>query len=92
MLNVARRATYSYSYSSCRRHNSTAAAKSLIALLLENKELDTEDARNELRWMRQALPRTSATEEAVRDMVQRRSRGEPLQYILGEQQLLCRRG
>jgi methylase of polypeptide subunit release factors len=52
-----------------------------LALLLRNKELDIDDARNELRWMKQALN----GEETLADLVDRRSRGEPLQYILGTQ-------
>lgn len=73
-------------HSSCRRLNSTAPSRPLIDILLRNSELDAEDAQNELRWMRQALassldPGNQASELAA--MAERRSRGEPLQYILG---------
>jgi methylase of polypeptide subunit release factors len=60
-------------------HKSTA--KSLVSRLQENKELDLEDARNELRWIRQSLP--AGKEQELANLVDRRSRGEPLQYILG---------
>jgi methylase of polypeptide subunit release factors len=53
---------------------------------MHNPELDAEDICNELRWMKQALPRSLPCDEAetaLDDMVKRRSEGEPLQYILG---------
>ena len=54
----------------------------LLQRLAENKELDAEDAKNELRWMRQSLP--DRDEEKLAFLVERRAKGEPLQYILGK--------
>jgi hypothetical protein len=53
----------------------------LLQRLAENKELDAEDAKNELRWMRQSL--TNGDGEKLAALVDRRAKGEPLQYILG---------
>lgn len=65
-----------------------------VKQLLRNVELDEEDARVELRWMTEEArriireqTRPEGAEEldtVVRNMVDRRSKGEPLQYILGE--------
>jgi methylase of polypeptide subunit release factors len=60
-----------------------------------NLELSEEDARNELRWIRQAVrdrETRAATAvlsvkgrgESVAELVERRVKGEPLQYILGK--------
>ncbi|KAI0358403.1 S-adenosyl-L-methionine-dependent methyltransferase [Trametes cingulata] len=65
----------------------TRAVPSLLAHL--SRAIGRESAQNELRWMRQALddppdgirPPVKTLEE----MVARRVRGEPLQYILGSQ-------
>lgn len=54
----------------------------LLQRLAENKELDAEDAKNELRWMRQSL--SDRDEEKLAFLVERRAKGEPLQYILGK--------
>lgn len=78
----------------------------LLPLLL--KECRTlESARNELRWLREHALRTSQTRQPTRptpgwrtrlmSMCHRRSRGYPLQYILGDQpfgdlEILCRPG
>ena len=68
-----------------RRHLSqirTRESENLLQRLAENKELDAEDAKNELRWMRQSLP--DRDEEKLASLVERRANGEPLQYILGK--------
>lgn len=60
------------------RHISNATRTSYLKQLAHNPELDAEDARAELRWMMQAnRPSELST------MVERRAKGEPLQYILG---------
>ncbi|KAI0663539.1 S-adenosyl-L-methionine-dependent methyltransferase [Cubamyces menziesii] len=60
---------------------------SLLARL--SRAIGRESAQRELRWMRQALQdpsnRIPPTARTVEDMVERRIRGEPLQYILGSQ-------
>lgn len=73
----------------------------LPILLKECRTIDS--ARNELRWLReravrdsQSLPR-KGWRSLLRSMCQMRSRGYPLQYILGDQpfgdlEILCRRG
>jgi hypothetical protein len=53
----------------------------LLQRLAANKELDAEDAKNELRWMRQSLP--NGDREELASLVERRAKGEPLQFILG---------
>lgn len=62
------------------------AASSLLAQL--SRAIGHESAQNELRWMQQAFERPPAgiylAARTVEDMVSRRIRGEPLQYILGE--------
>lgn len=66
--------------------------RALLESLLKNPELDRQDARNELRWMRQALsPEVSASskDDELVSMVRRRAAGEPLQYILGAKLLLA---
>lgn len=46
--------------------------------------LGTIQAKNELRWMQQAVQRNERPNiSGLEEMVARRSRGEPLQYILG---------
>lgn len=80
-----------------RRYSTTCSSSRLLALLQRNPELGVDDARTELRWMRDAVrqrPRSgvgsspvsgsSDPEAALETMVQRRAAGEPLQYILGE--------
>jgi hypothetical protein len=54
----------------------------LLQRLAENRELDAEDAKNELRWMRQSL--TNGDGGRLASLVDRRAKGEPLQYILGK--------
>jgi hypothetical protein len=54
----------------------------LLKTLKRNPEIDAEDAKNELRWMKQSLPDQS--ERTLSLLVERRAKGEPLQYILGE--------
>lgn len=59
----------------------------LLDSLLKNPELDPQDARNELRWMRQSLSPSlslSSRDTELASMVKRRAAGEPLQYILGK--------
>lgn len=63
-------------------------AASLLSILRLNRELDLNDAQNESRWMRQSLQSNDETELAK--LVERRSRGEPLQYILGKWSLCFR--
>ncbi|KAI0328618.1 S-adenosyl-L-methionine-dependent methyltransferase [Cubamyces sp. BRFM 1775] len=64
-----------------------SAAASLLARL--SRAIGRESAQHELRWMRQALQapsnRIPPSAQTVEDMVERRIRGEPLQYILGSQ-------
>ncbi|KAH9892552.1 S-adenosyl-L-methionine-dependent methyltransferase [Cubamyces lactineus] len=65
----------------------TSTAASLLARL--SRAIGHESAQHELRWMRQALrsppSRIPPSAQTVEDMVERRIRGEPLQYILGSQ-------
>lgn len=56
--------------------------KGLLHRLAENRELNAEDAKNELRWMRQSL--RNGNGEKLAALVNRRAKGEPLQYILGK--------
>lgn len=73
----------------------------LPVLLKECRTIDS--ARNELRWLRERAVRDSQAlskegwRSLLRSMCQMRSRGYPLQYILGDQpfgdlEILCRRG
>ncbi|CAI7597885.1 unnamed protein product [Penicillium crustosum] len=73
----------------------------LPVLLKECRTIDS--ARNELRWLRERAVRDSQSlpgkgwRGRLRSMCQMRSRGYPLQYILGDQpfgdlEILCRRG
>ncbi|KAJ6149969.1 hypothetical protein N7471_001168 [Penicillium samsonianum] len=74
----------------------------LPILLKECRTIDS--ARNELRWLRERAVRDSQSlstkagwRSRLRSMCQMRSRGYPLQYILGDQpfgdlEILCRRG
>ena len=61
----------------------------LLAILRQNPELSEQDAKNELRWMNQAVDHEPSLldersrDATIMDMVTRRSRCEPLQYILG---------
>ncbi|WVQ93438.1 hypothetical protein IAU59_000512 [Kwoniella sp. CBS 9459] len=66
----------------------------LLSLLCENPELSPEEAQNELRWIKDEVRQRSSEmlqkgqlppveDELVRSYVERRSQGEPLQYILG---------
>lgn len=73
-----------------RLHSTCSSPSRLLALLQRNPELGAADARAELRWMRDTarrpIPGSSSghdAEAALEAMVQRRARGEPLQYILG---------
>ena len=54
----------------------------LLERLVQNPELTRDEAQDELRWMKQSLAGTSGDKLAA--LVERRARGEPLQYILGE--------
>jgi methylase of polypeptide subunit release factors len=60
---------------------------SLLRALLRNTELDSESAEDELRWMHQAVHEKHLSQEVegelLREMVQLRAGGMPLQYILG---------
>lgn len=73
--------------SACRRYSTPSASKTayLLSLLQNNPELSASDAENELRWIRQETAGRSSAERnsAVEDLVQRRAKGEPLQYVLG---------
>ncbi|KAJ6145180.1 hypothetical protein N7470_009075 [Penicillium chermesinum] len=72
----------------------------LLALLLkECRSLDS--ARNELRWLRERALRSGSRHAGwqmrLKAMCHRRSKGVPLQYLLGDQpfgdlEILCRRG
>jgi methylase of polypeptide subunit release factors len=74
----------------------------LSILLKECRTIDS--ARNELRWLRerairdsQSHPSETRWKRQLKSMVQLRSRGYPLQYILGDQpfgelEILCRKG
>ena len=74
----------------------------LSMLLKECRTIDS--ARNELRWLReravrdsQSLPSKTGWRSRLRSMCQLRSKGYPLQYILGDQpfgelEILCRKG
>ncbi|WWC60324.1 uncharacterized protein I303_102895 [Kwoniella dejecticola CBS 10117] len=65
-----------------------------VATLLQNDELTPEDAFNEIRWITQEVREKAKRliakgkmpeieEDSISEMVARRSKGEPLQYILG---------
>ncbi|KAH9935336.1 S-adenosyl-L-methionine-dependent methyltransferase [Fomitopsis serialis] len=61
-------------------------AARIFALL--KRSIGAQGARNELRWMQEALKKSHATLSGSADiesMLHRRVRGEPLQYILGTQ-------
>jgi methylase of polypeptide subunit release factors len=74
----------------------------LPILLKECRTIDS--ARNELRWLRERAVRDSQSHPSkiewrgqLKSMCQLRSRGYPLQYILGDQpfgdlEILCRKG
>ncbi|WWC68606.1 uncharacterized protein I206_102536 [Kwoniella pini CBS 10737] len=77
-----------------RKLYSTTSTSEHITKLLENKELTKEDATNELRWIIQGVRERAQNqmakgkmpeieEDSISNMVERRSKGEPLQYILG---------
>jgi len=53
----------------------------LLDTLRRNPEIDAFDAENELRWIQQSLP--VRNEKTLSFLVERRAKGEPLQYILG---------
>lgn len=92
-LPIMPRIPYSVIWRACRED-------SLLPILL--KECRTIDsARNELRWLREAFPDGQSPSKTRRSrlkaMCQLRSRGYPLQYILGNQpfgelEILCRKG
>ncbi|KAL9007442.1 MAG: hypothetical protein Q9173_007290, partial [Seirophora scorigena] len=71
----------------------------LLPLLLRSCR-DLHSARNELRWLREHLspnPKASNRQTSLRRLCIERSRGKPLQYILGDQpfgalEILCRTG
>lgn len=72
----------------CRLHSTAPASRTAyyLSLLERNPELSEADARNELRWLRQASSGDFASgEDVLERFVQRRATGEPLQYILGTQ-------
>jgi release factor glutamine methyltransferase len=69
------------------RASSTASSEGLLQRLRENRELDADDAQNELRWMKQSLS-MYVDGKQLAPLVERRAKGEPLQYILGEDRLL----
>lgn len=58
-----------------------ATAQRLLARL--SAILGRHEAAQELRWMRDAAKGELNTDNVLEQMVARRSRGEPLQYILG---------
>jgi hypothetical protein len=60
-----------------RQHQVMAQLFSLLA-----KSIGTESAKQELKWMKQASH--NGLDTCLEVMLQRRVRGEPLQYILGE--------
>lgn len=60
------------------------STEKLLQRLSLNRELDAEDAQNELRWMKQSLPDHDENKLAL--LVERRAKGEPLQYMLGVSQ------
>lgn len=64
----------------------------LLDRLLRNEELDRDSAEDELRWMQQAVQSSGpgAQKKSLNEMVELRSAGMPLQYILGLHQLICR--
>lgn len=78
----------------------------LVLLLQECRSIDS--ARNELRWLRECALRDSQSPSRqnawgrgwrtrLKSMCERRSKGFPLQYILGDQpfgdlEILCKRG
>ncbi|KAG9250066.1 S-adenosyl-L-methionine-dependent methyltransferase [Emericellopsis atlantica] len=84
-----------------RRHSSLLRTNSSIppnlALLLPTCK-DLESARNELRWLREHVEKTTSPAKApavVTELCRQRGQGVPLQYILGTQpfgslEILCR--
>lgn len=90
---TARRAVGLVSTHVRRLGTKTEVTPRLLELLRRNHELSDEDAKAELRWMRQAARNrgegSPGMTGGVIEMVERRSKGEPLQYILGEWQLLA---
>lgn len=63
----------------------TITHAALLESLLRNDELDRDSAEDELRWMEQAVQSQAPGDErrSLTEMVQLRSGGMPLQYILG---------
>lgn len=76
-----------------RRHLSQASTaigtEKLLQRLQDNHELDDEDAKNELRWMKQSLT-GDPDGSKLASLVDRRAQGEPLQYIFGRSRILTR--
>ena len=81
------------------RSISTAERDQLIRRLCDNPELDEHDAEVELGWLRQTIARTeisarpgaptaaagaSTALELLQRVVDRRAKGEPIQYIIGK--------
>ena len=81
------------------RSISTAERDQLIRRLCDNPELDEHDAEVELGWLRQTIDSTvisprpgaptaaagaSKALEQLQRVVDRRAKGEPIQYIIGE--------
>ncbi|WRT65716.1 uncharacterized protein IL334_002664 [Kwoniella shivajii] len=91
---AARQLSQTTHQASSSRFNHTASRSSHISTLLLNPELTEEDASNELRWITQEVRDTSSKlmakgklppveDDRIQEMVERRSTGEPIQYILG---------
>jgi methylase of polypeptide subunit release factors len=78
----------------------TVARESPLLSLLLKECRTVESARNELRWLRERALRDGPARgwaTRLKSMCRARSRGFPLQYVLGDQpfgdlNILCRRG
>ncbi|WVW80163.1 hypothetical protein I302_102140 [Kwoniella bestiolae CBS 10118] len=81
--------------SSSRNHSlSSSSQPDHVRTLLQNQELTEEDAINELRWITQEVREIAnrqmakgrmpeVEEDSIAKIVERRGKGEPIQYILG---------